>query len=135
MRIDCPKDTYNNETGADNQGACTACPEHSESLPGSIRVSDCYCERSFYDELPDSPDVVCTLCTVGTACDSDGLTLASLPIAPGFWRTSSASANVLRCPDAAQNDTACVGGPGPELCKPWTTGPYCKLVGRGNAQT
>ena len=135
MAIDCPKDTYNSETGQDNQGACVACPEHSQSLPASTSVSDCYCERNFYDELSDSPDVVCTLCAIGTTCDSDGLTLASLPIARGFWRTSNTSANVLRCPDAADNGTACIGGSGPELCKPWTTGPYCKLVAPRTAQT
>ncbi len=123
MAIDCPKDTYNDQTGQANQGACVPCPAFSESLPASTSLSNCHCEQSFYDEISHGPNVLCRSCPIGTACDSAGLTLANLPLAKGFWRTSNASAGILRCPDAAQNDTACIGGPGPELCKPWTTGP------------
>ena len=127
VAIDCAKDTYNEQTGQSNQGACVACPEFSESPPASISLGDCQCERNFYNEISNGTDVSCKLCPIGTACDLAGLTLASLPLVKGFWRTSNASSGILRCPDAAQNDTACIGGPGPELCKPWTTGPCAPL--------
>ena len=39
MSIDCPENTYNDETGSDNQGACLPCSHHSASPPASTSKS------------------------------------------------------------------------------------------------
>ena len=112
-------------------GSCKACPANSHSAKGSTRIADCACVLGYYDELADSDDVSCILCPVGANCSNPGLTLDSLPLHKGYWRTGRTSAILSRCGDAASSDTACVGGSitaaASDLCKPWTTGPYCTL--------
>ena len=97
----------------------------------ALPLCDCACAVGYYDELTDSDDVSCVLCPFGADCSTPGLTLVSLPVQPGYWRTGYTSSVLSRCGDAASSDTACVGGTitaaASDLCKPWTTGPYCTL--------
>ena len=71
------------------------------------------------------------LCPVGSACLGSGVTLASLPLKPGYYRTDNASNDLRRCPDAAGNTSGCVGGVGEDggegPCREWLRGPYCRL--------
>lgn len=51
---------------------------------------------------------VCRDCPGGATCVADGLELASLPLAPGRWRSGPSSTRLRRCPLA----DACAGGNG-----------------------
>ena len=81
----------------------------------------------------------CEQCPAGALCDTPGLTLATLNVKRGWWRTSRSTANILRCPDASSKDTACIGGALGDLCKPWSAAferrllrcSLSRLVGRG----
>ena len=68
---------------------------------------------------------------MGTACDGTG-TLLSLRLRPGYYRASLLSTDVRLCPDysagRSASDSACIGsGPWLGTCRPWTSGPYCRL--------
>ena len=128
MSIDCPENTYNDETGSDNQGACLPCSHHSASPPASTSKWACLCSEGYYHTNGGSsglPD--CQPCPVGANCKGMGTTLEALPLLPGYWRLSRDATDLRQCPDFnAGNDSACIGGSG-ETCVEWTTGPYCQL--------
>ena len=133
MHIECPRDTYNDQRGQDNQGACQSCPDFSESPLGSPSMSLCACRKGYYNsnstEYPR-----CAPCPAGTICVSEGTTTSSLQsaILPGFYRRSSLSAEIRRCPDYRSNDTdrsSCspIGEPLTDLgCREWTDGAFCQ---------
>ena len=76
----------------------------------------------------DDPEVVeCHRCPIGSACEESGNTLASLPLLPGYWRTSNQSSDLRRCPDASLQDKSACANMNGQPCKPWTTGPYCRV--------
>ena len=124
--ISCPKDTYNNLTNQTNQGACTACIESAIAKAGSSSMSACKCVEEYY-AINDPGDVVCRRCPFGSACKGSGYTLALLPLLPGYWRTNNNSSDLRRCPDASSPDTTACANANGVLCKPWTTGPYCRV--------
>ena len=125
--ISCPDNTFNYLTNQDNQGACTPCTDNAIADPGSSSVSACKCAKDYYDTNDDPEVVKCRRCPIGSACDESGHTLASLPLLPGYWRTSNQSDDLRRCPDASsRNASACANMNG-QPCKPWTTGPYCRI--------
>lgn len=76
-------------------------------------VSTLYlCPAFEYANPPDSEDglVLCEQCATiaggkGVNCDTPGATLASLPIRPGYWRSTLTSRVVHRC----LNSEACIG--------------------------
>jgi hypothetical protein len=63
--------------------------------------------------------------------------LDTLPLSPGYWRVSTASLDVRRCPDAAENcdsaicdnsSSGCLGGVDSSVyCAPTLDGPLCRL--------
>ena len=143
LTIPCTANTYNNKTQQISQGACTPCPDFALSPAASESVSACYCRPGYYGRAPigtDAPD--CTICPVGSDCagrfPEGGVTIVSLPLLVGYYRASNASDDLRRCPDFG-NSSGCVGGvavgsgdgdgdgDGAGPCKPWLTGPYCKL--------
>ena len=124
--IDCPINTFNDRAGATDQSACTACPPNSVSPQGSTSPADCRCAVGYYDADVGIEAVSCMMCPVGSNCEVTGLSRASLPLVTGYWRVNASSVNLLRCPDASDDDSACIGG-NHDLCKPWTAGPYCRL--------
>ena len=125
--ISCPKDTFNNLTSQTNQGACMTCTGNAIAPEGSSSVSACRCVEDYYDTIDDPGDVECRRCPVGSDCKGSGETLALLPLLPGYWRTNNYSSDLRRCPDASSpNTTACANMNGVP-CKPWTTGPYCRV--------
>ena len=117
--IPCSASTYNSLPDQIDMGACTPCPINSYSEQASTSVAACFCESGYYDELYDSDHVSCVLCPVAANCTAAGLTLSSLPLKRGYWRTGAGSDSLLQCPDYSSDDTACVGGAGDDLCKPW----------------
>ena len=90
-------------------------------------MADCYCEAGYYDNFSHNADVSCVLCTAGANCTTPALTLVSLPLKMGYYRTSKVSADLRRCPDASSSESGCVGGvgDGEGPCKAWLAGPYC----------
>ena len=126
IQIACGEGTYNNATHRIHLGACLPCPSFSSSPRASTSETACLCERGYFDSLPDSDRVQCEPCLVGSVCEVGGLTLSTLPLKRGYWRTNNRSENLLRCPDALSNESACIGGMG-KVCKPWTKGPYCRV--------
>ena len=83
----------------------------------------------------------CCTCPIGANCQDEALlpiTLADLPILPGYYRLSSDQIDVRRCPDAATNcpsgqsacgnsTSACRGGRDFDaICRPGLNGTFCR---------
>ena len=104
-------------------------PSNSYSAQASTSTADCYCETSYYDKLWESDDVECVLCTLGANCTKSKLTLASLPLKTGYYRTSTNSSDLRQCADYADGSSGCIGGvsDGEGPCKEWLAGPLCSL--------
>ena len=96
----CARGTFNNLTGAQDQGACEPCATQSATLsPGAKSAGACVCEAGFYDAAvaaPPSAGPRCVLCPVGTRCLSRGMTLRTLSLDRGVWRVSENSSDVRR---------------------------------------
>ena len=124
----CPEDTYQPRVHQSSAVACKRCAEFSESLAGSASGSACKCVKDYYDFIDDPEVVQCRRCPIGSACgEASGHTLALLPLQPGYWRTSSQSSDLRRCPDASLQDKSACANVNGQPCKPWTTGPYCRV--------
>ena len=125
LAIPCGNNTFQPEISQTYAGACQQCPKFAESGESSASVEDCKCQEAYYDSATDG--VSCEPCPIGSSCNGPGNTLARLPLLPGYWRTNNDSVDLRRCPDASSpNTTACANMNGVP-CKPWTTGPYCRV--------
>jgi len=129
--IQCGVNTFQPRINQISAGACLQCPRFAESNNNSASVEDCKCQERYYDSRNSSAaaadKMYCKPCPIGSACKESGHTLALLPLRPGYWRTNNNSSDLRRCPDASSpNTTACANTNG-VLCKPWTTGPYCRV--------
>ena len=127
LKVECAQDTYQPLINQIYAGACHKCPEFASSLSGSARKSDCRCVEGYYDAINRLEDVVCLPCPFGSVCQTSGSTLSTLPLLPGYWRTSKSSSDLRRCPDASSTHTTVCANANGFTCKPWTTGPYCSL--------
>ena len=111
-------------------GACRPCPDHATSLPNSSSERQCACDAGYYNEQPSRANTVsCAPCTAGAACPAmSGVTLEHLPLKRGYYRTSTSSSDLRRCPDFG-NSSGCIGGwvDGEGPCASWLRGPYCRL--------
>jgi hypothetical protein len=88
--------------------------------PGSTSSSSCICPSRTYDDGEGS----CVPIEEGMREDLSGMTLASLTLEEGFWRTSEKSDDVRPC----ITPEACTGGNDTEtMCRDGHTGPYCAL--------
>ena len=54
----------------------------------------------------ETPDGTCLACPLGAACDEDGVTLGTLAVLPGYWRSSLKSEPVFRGRSAASRARA-----------------------------
>lgn len=119
---------------------CLACPygEWSTTKPdlGAVSVDECGCSAQFYLPPPATPSSLqgavqeCAKCPVaGTACNRSGVTLASLPLLPGFWRAHSSSTIIRAC----RMPGVCPGGTNASLCGHGHLdgSPYCSVCERG----
>ena len=70
----------------------------------------------------------CQSCPLpGSDCTTQGATLETLRLEPGYWRISNDSLDVRACPDQKEEESsACTGNPD-SPCKPGLTGIYCTL--------
>ena len=117
----CPKGRYC------PKGTSVVCPRSAESGKTSGTIEDCKCLEGYYDSEPAITKVSCEPCPIGSECKGSGSTLALLPLVPGYWRTDDNSSDLRRCPDASSPDTSACANMNGLLCKPWTTGPYCRV--------
>ena len=111
------------------------CPDGLERMPcpigsttegnGAASYDDCGCRKGTFDTAED--EISCEPCPVGSDCKGSGEIVALLPLLPGYWRTDNGSSDLRRCPDASSPDTTACANTNGVLCKPWTTGPYCRL--------
>jgi len=123
--IPCGNNTFQPEISQTYAGACQQCPKFAESGESSASVEDCKCQEAYYDSATDG--VSCEPCPIGSSCNGPGNTLARLPLLPGYWRTHNTSVDLRRCPDASSPNTTACANMNRVLCKPWTTGPYCRV--------
>ena len=127
--IPCGNNTYQPKTSQANAGACMPCPENAVSPEKSVSIEACKCQTKYYDGNASLNEVACKLCGAGTSCPSIGTQTASLNITVGWYRINNSSVDLRRCPDYHKNKSSgCIGGIGDEgPCKPWLSGPYCRL--------
>ena len=150
VTIECPKDTYNDETDKSDQGACTACPDNAISPAGSASIEGCVCQAGFFAEAVGTANLTCVVCPVGAMCNASGVTLDTLPLEEGYWRIARNSTDVRRCPgnfagsgchgcfgDACVEGGSAIWASNHSLCKaePYRlTGPYCTLCDTTDAR-
>ena len=99
--IACPIATYNAQP---NSARCTECPAGTTTAgTGATRLEDCVCRVDQYDRDAATNTTQCVECPfVSTDCKAvgAGVTLETLPLAPGFWRSYKRAERFI-------------GGPGP----------------------
>ena len=154
--ISCSQDSYQPSAGQWEQLACIPCSNvdpHSftNGSQGCTSPLACICRVGYFNfNATASSTPQCHECVSGTSCTDPGTTLATIPIKRGYYRLSSKSLDVRRCPDASTNcsespecpesTSGCVGSLGSEvdmrtasqsidsiLCSPSLTGPFCRL--------
>ena len=92
---------------------------------GSTSRQECGCEIDFYRHDDESP---CKPAPHGATCPSVNTTLASLSVAPGFWRLTGRGDELTQCgPNPAES--SCQGGIGfaDALCRNGSSGPWCRV--------
>jgi hypothetical protein len=140
-QVPCGENKWNNESGSHDQQDCRLCPPFSSTLgiQSASSREQCTCDTGYFDNSlltgADQPD--CQQCRVGMSCPEAGTTIERLPLSQGYWRPSSASLDVRRCPDAAENcasaicddsSSGCRGGVDiSSYCAPTLDGPLCRL--------
>eukprot|EP00964_Phaeocystis_antarctica_P026283 scaffold14804_cov74-Phaeocystis_antarctica.AAC.1 len=127
LTVACGINTYQPRTNRISAGACKQCPRFAESNDSSTSIEDCRCQEDYYDSESAAGNVYCEPCPIGSECKGSGGTLDLLPLVPGYWRTNDNSSDLRRCPDASSPDTTACANVHGVLCKPWTTGPYCRV--------
>lgn len=123
----CPHDQYQTERGA---VACSPCPPESPRTAeeGATSIDDCTTGTGV---MTLGSSIV--KCPVGADCrDAVGVTLETLPMAAGWWRGSTDTLNLLRCPWPSH----CVGGASDlaELCRRNHTDTLCYSCVPGHAR-
>ena len=113
----------------------------------SVSLDACVCLANYYNSNATSTGtgaVHCKPCPIGTACDSLGSALVSLPLRRGYHRLNNDSIDVRRCPDSGvncdgdsvcdQTSSGCRGGSRfASQCHGLLRGVYCKLCPELNA--
>ena len=91
--------------------------------------TECVCQQGYYvgedaNKALPVPD--------GVSPNTAGMTIETLDILPGFWRTSNGSTEVLSC----LNEEHCKGGNNTaDLCSEGYNGPLCAVCASGFAAT
>ena len=125
--IPCAQGTWSSVTRASTIGVCVSCPEHSTTLrSASTELGSCRCDAGRY--LQADAEGTCVLCpTPGSRCNDPGITLDSLMLAPGYWRSGNQSREPLLCPSyrGVAGEERCIGGVVGEACAGLLSGVYC----------
>jgi hypothetical protein len=156
---DCPPGYYS-DLGTSENGACNPCePGTYADVPGSTTCKSC--PESFprsavgakslhecksapgYFRDADGNSGQCVKLGPGVNCLDEGLTLETVPLLPGYWRSHNRSKTILRCP----NPIYCVGSSpknggsssrrelslveDSSYCLPHHRGPFCQVCELG----
>ena len=108
--IACTADTYQPLFNQSRQTACTPCNRIdidaiTAGLPRRTSLVDCVCRAGYYNHNASVGSVNCRECVSGTQCSRPGTVPETLPIKRGYYRLSSTSLDIRRCPDAGVNCT------------------------------
>ena len=142
------------KSGVSNE-ACRKCntEEHKEGVLGSITTNapatsslDCTCSKSEFRVLePPEANTThyigqCLACPDGTDCSDPGITVESLPLKQGYWRSNSSSHNIVQCYTEAacthpNRTTTAADFNLDDQCKEGHTGPICNVCLKGYAKS
>jgi len=86
---------------------------------GSTHEAACICPMATFD----NGEGKCVEIVEGIRNDIEGLTLETLTLFPGWWRTANTSDDIRECLIAE----ACVGGNSTNMCREGHDGPYCNI--------
>ncbi|GMI14345.1 hypothetical protein TrVE_jg11238 [Triparma verrucosa] len=147
----CPSGSFKDEIS--NANSCMSCDQkavrNSFSTYVHIRLSSnlstdgfepvdktaCSCDRQYYFvEEPDGDFIgSCKECPENTNCDQAGLNLATLPVNPGYWRSSNDSSNIVKCytEDSCNQKTNQTNR---TQCSDGHKGPICNVCDQGYAK-
>jgi hypothetical protein len=112
----CPEGFY---CSATDSTSCSTALVGSSSLPGSSSIANCSCPAAKIEYKQQCKD-----CAVGFSCGVPGLTVSTVPVLQGYWRTSSQSDDVRKCA-IKELCTGGVGAGGDSIC---TLGQVCVYV-------
>ncbi|GMH54749.1 hypothetical protein TL16_g01736 [Triparma laevis f. inornata] len=142
--VSCEDGRFKDHTGT---FSCTVCDVAVikgafETITGAEKTSSasCACGVGKFSEAPDegNPDktheAICKDCSEidlpeGVNCSSVGLTLETLPVNDGYWRSSTDNHNIVAC----ENPASCKhsNSDNNELCAEGHTGPICSVCKEG----
>ena len=133
----CDDGRFKDHNGTDS---CSVCD--TEEVEGAfetifnspkILASSCACDvGKFLDPLkptPTTPLGSCQSCSElnyypkSVDCSTIGLTLSTLPLKPGYWRSSTDSSNIVKC----ENQLECTDESPTEICMEGSSGPMCEV--------
>jgi hypothetical protein len=128
---ECPIGAYSVQAGSPR---CTECPAGTTTVSTrTIGLEGCVCKADQYDRNATATGTDCIDCPYSsTDCKpvGAGVTLESLPLAPGYWRAHNGSERLRQC----YTKRFCTGGrdcAGGRFCDGYCarnhSGPYCML--------
>jgi hypothetical protein len=142
------------KSGVSNE-ACKKCntDEHKEGVLGSITTNtpaissmDCTCSKSEFRALePPEANTThyigqCLTCPDGTDCSEPGITVESLPLLKGYWRSTASSHNIVQCYTKKacthpNRTTTAADFSLDNQCAEGHTGPICNVCKKGHAKS
>ena len=113
--------------------SCSQCAHPRASAAGATECAACvagYALRLRTDEGLADKSRACAPCPKGVLCPAN-VTVQTMTLLPGYWRLSTRTTDVRRCPDGhKENGTSCVGtlaaDHGALGCRQNHTGVYCR---------
>jgi surface protein len=119
----CERGKWKGKIGVESCKRCESTLKGSITIhPGSTSKVACICPKETYDGGASE----CLPTEEGMRTDQAGMSLKSLQLEPGYWRTGTNSSDIRECP----NDGACIGGTigsNTSMCREGHAGPYCDL--------
>jgi len=158
-QIPCAQSTFNSRSGSFDQTDCIRCPERTTTQSdGSLSQSECSCAEGYFFATEEytrgrsectpvgrNESTPCCTCPIGARCQGgsrgiglpqEAIAIQNLPIRPGYFRLSTSTVDVRRCPDSAANcsghaecpqtASGCAGGNDENMCRPGLTGTFCR---------
>ena len=129
----CEKAKFKGGLGVKSCKLCEASLKGAITVEeGSITNSSCICPAGTFDNRFLDPRR-CNNVPEGVSESTEGMTLETLTLEPGNWRTGPASLEIRPC----HVDLACIGGNGTyglngtAYCREGHHGPYCSICAHG----
>ena len=112
------------ETGDDFNCICSA-----GQFRNDVRLQQVVQSTNLTDITPEQSDSICQKCETGMECSAAGVTLETVYLRDGYWRTRPESDVIYVCPV----EEACRGGvdAGDASCRDGHQGPYCSVCKEG----